>query len=158
MHIADATAGLGEDSFLLASAGCSVTLYEYNPVIAALLADALERAAQDPALQTAAARMELRQEDSLLALPLLEPSPDVVFLDPMFPERQKSALVKKKFQLLGQLEFPCAEEEALLQAALAAHPRRIIIKRPAKGAYLGGLRPDYSLSGKTIRYDCLNRN
>lgn len=36
----DATAGLGEDSLLLAAAGFSVTLIERDPVIAALLADA----------------------------------------------------------------------------------------------------------------------
>ena len=39
----DATAGFGEDSLLLAAAGFSVTLFELNPVIAALLQDALRR-------------------------------------------------------------------------------------------------------------------
>ena len=73
----------------------------------------------------------------------------------MFPARTKSALVKKKFQLLQQLERPCNDEEELLQAALAAKPRKVVIKRPAKGPYLGGVKPDYSLSGKSVRYDCL---
>ena len=38
----DATAGMGEDGFLLAAYGYEVTLYEQNPVIAALLKDALD--------------------------------------------------------------------------------------------------------------------
>jgi 16S rRNA (guanine1516-N2)-methyltransferase len=79
----------------------------------------------------------------------------VILLDPMFPERQKSALVKKKFQLLQQLECPCTDEEELLQAAINAKPRKIIIKRPAKGPFLANRKPDYSISGKAIRYDCI---
>ena len=83
--------------------------------------------------------------------------PDIVLLDPMFPERRKSALVKKKFQLLQQLESPCegADEGELLEAAEAAGPRRIIIKRPLKGPYLAGRRPGYSITGKAVRYDCI---
>ena len=151
----DATAGLGEDSLLLAAAGFHVQLYEYDPVIAALLRDALRRAAEVPELSEIVGRMELHEADSIAALPMLRDAPDVVLLDPMFPERQKSALIKKKFQLLQQLEAPCTDEEALLSAAIAAHPRKIVIKRPLKGAYLAGRKPGYSLTGKAIRYDCL---
>ena len=150
----DATAGMGEDSMLLAAAGFRVLMFELDPVIAALLGDALERARQNPALAEAIGRMQLLEEDSIQALPMLPP-PDVVFLDPLFPARQKSALVKKKFQLLHQLERPCADEEALLTAALAARPRKIIIKRPVKGPYLAGRKPDYTLTGKAVRYDCI---
>ena len=90
----DATAGLGEDSLLLAAAGFSVRLYEKDQVIAALLRDALERAVALPELADVVARMELLEEDSVEALPHLDFSPDVVLLDPMFPERTKSAAVK----------------------------------------------------------------
>ena len=151
----DATAGLGEDSLLLAAAGFSVRLYEYDPVIAALLKDTLRRAADVPELAPVVGRMQVLEENSLTALPQLEEAPDVVLLDPMFPERQKSALIKKKFQLLQQLERPCSDEDALVNAAIAAHPRKIVIKRPLKGPYLAGIKPSYSLKGKAIRYDCL---
>ena len=110
----DCTAGLGEDSLLLAAAGFTVTLFERDQTIAALLADALIRAAAD-----------------------------------------KSAAVKKKFQLLHRLERPCEEEEALVAAALAAHPRKVVIKRPAKGGLLAGMKPSYSVGGKAVRYDVL---
>ena len=151
----DATAGMGEDSILLAAAGYEVWLYEQDPVIAALLSDALQRAAKIPEFTAIAERMHLHEGDSILAMRHLERQPDVVVLDPMFPERQKSALVKKKFQLLHHLERPCADEEALLEAAIVAKPRKIVIKRPVKGPWLAGRKPDYTLSGKAIRYDCL---
>lgn len=151
--VVDATAGLGEDAFLLAAAGCRVLLFERDPVIAALLRDALERAKADPETAPIASRLTLRPEDSIPVLPTL--SPDVVLLDPMFPERKKTALVKKKFQLIHLLEKPCEDERALLDAALAARPRRIVIKRPAKGPFLAGVKPSYSLDGSAVRFDCI---
>lgn len=162
LRAVDATAGFGEDSLLLAAAGYNVELYEYDPVIAALLRDALRRAAKSSydALRDAVSRMDLREGDSVSAMRAMAGSnepPDIVLLDPMFPERRKSALVKKKFQLLQQLESPCegADESELLEAAEAAGPRRIIIKRPLKGPYLAGRRPGYSITGKAVRYDCI---
>ena len=151
----DATAGFGEDSLLLAAAGFRVTLYEYDPVIAALLEDALYRAGSVPRLSEAVSRMELIQGDSIPAMKAMSQPPDIILLDPMFPERKKSSLVKKKFQLLHMLEAPCPDEAGLLEAALAAHPKKIIIKRPPKGGYLAGVKPGYSLHGKAVRYDCI---
>ena len=154
LRVADATAGLGEDALLLAAAGCEVLLFERDPVIAALLRDALRKAMLDEELQEAASRMTLHEADSIAELPLLKGSVDVVLLDPMFPERQKSGLVGKKFQLLHQIEQPCADEAALFAAAEASEPGRIAVKRPLKGPHLAGRRPDYALFGKAIRYDC----
>lgn len=151
----DATAGLGEDSLLLAAAGFDVTLSESDPVIAALLRDALHRAQRSPELCDIVARMHFREADSIEALGGLEAPPDIVYLDPMFPARRKSAQVKKKFQLLHRLERPCDDERELLQAAIAARPRKIVVKRPPKGPYLAGVKPAYSLKAKAVRFDCL---
>lgn len=155
IRIIDATAGFGEDSILLAAAGFEVTMYEYNPVIARLLEDALKRAKEIPELKDIVSHMTFIPGDSIEGMKNLTEAPDVIFLDPMFPERQKSASVKKKFQLLGRLESPCCNEEELLEAALAAHPKKIVIKRPIKGPFLAGRKPDYSSEGKAIRYDCI---
>ena len=151
----DATAGLGEDSLLLAAAGFAVTMFEKDPVIAALLRDALKRASNEPQLTEVVSRMTLVEGDSVAGLRGLDFAPDVVFLDPMFPERTKSAAVKKKFQLLHLLERPCDDEEALLAAALAASPRKVVIKRPPKGPWLAGAKPSHSLAGKAVRYDVI---
>lgn len=153
----DATAGMGEDSLILAAAGFKVIMYEYNPIIAALLEDTLKRALCEPLLKPIVERMELHCADSIEAMkkPCADTPVDVILLDPMFPERNKAAKIKKKFQLLQQLESPCSDEEEMLNAALQAKPKRIIIKRPLKGAFLSGIKPGHSLSGKAIRYDCL---
>ena len=188
LRVIDATAGMGEDSLLLAAAGCEVTLFEQDPVIAALLQDTMRRALEEATLHEIVMHMQLVEGDSIGHLrrlgeaatgsdvqegdvghdcPTLTASaatktgsdealkrPDVIYLDPMFPERQKSGLVKKKFQLIHYLEAPAENEEALMQAALAARPFKIVVKRPAKGPYLAGLKPSSSLDGKAIRYDC----
>lgn len=156
LKVLDATAGLGEDSLLLAAAGCKVDLYEADEVIAALLEDAVLRANDIPELAAAAGRMKLHKGDSIAAMKSEEvkcDKPDVIYLDPMFPERQKSASVKKKFQLIHGLEKPCENEEEMILAAMELRPKRIVVKRPTKGPYLGGRKPDYSYEGKAIRYD-----
>ncbi|MBE6478983.1 MAG: SAM-dependent methyltransferase [Olsenella sp.] len=149
----DATAGLGEDSLLLAAAGFSVTLVEHDPVIAALLRDGLERAANEPQLEGIVARMTLVEGDSVEVLAGLAVAPDVVYLDPMFPAKHKDAATKKKLQLFQMLESPCTNEDQLMHAALAARPRKVVVKRPLKGPFLAGRKPSSSLTGKVVRYD-----
>lgn len=179
--VIDATAGLGQDSFLLAAAGFSVEMYEQDPIIAALLQDALERGLKNAALATVISNMHLYKQDSVSALkdrayalgmthPLGEAQnpiadndsfaqtklhkPEVIYLDPMFPARTKSAAVKKKFQLLHQLEHPCENETELFEAARMLRPHKIVVKRMLKGPYLANKKPSYSIKGKAIRYDC----
>ena len=153
----DATAGFGEDALLLAAAGFHVQLFERDPAIAALLEDGLRRAAADERLAPIVANMHLTCGDSIAALRGLaagnSPAPDVVYLDPMFPARTKSASVKKKFQLIHHLEAPCEAEEELLRAAVSAAPRKVVVKRPAKGPALAGFKPSYAIAGKAVRYD-----
>ncbi len=150
----DATAGLGEDAFLLAAAGFRVQLYEADPVIAALLTDSMRRALDESDMCEIVSRMTLHCEDSIKAMKAMTEKPDVILLDPMFPKRSKSALIKKKFQLLQQLEKPCGEEAELFDAAASAGAHRLLVKRPVKGPFLAEKKPDYSLNGKAIRYDC----
>ena len=154
LNAVDATAGLGEDSLLLAAAGFNVTLYERNPVVYELLKDALERASQIPELAPIVARMTAVHADSVAGMASLETPPDVILLDPMFPARQKSALVKKKLQMIQKLEQPCDDEITLLLTAMEAKPKKLIVKRPPKGDYLAGLKPDHSIEGKAVRFDC----
>lgn len=157
----DATAGLGEDALLLAAAGFNVKLFEKDEIIFALLNDTMARTNNLPnteeysILKDAVSRMKIFNEDSINGMRKV-PSPDIVFLDPMFPMRRKNSLVGKKLQVLQQLELPCNNEKELLDAAISLKPKRIIIKRPPKGPYLAGVKPTFSLSGKSIRIDCLS--
>ena len=152
----DATAGLGEDSFILAAGGFEVELFEHNPVTAALLSDALIRARKDPALKEIAKRMHLTVGDSKELLSKLSYEPDLIYLDPMFPEKKGSAESKKKLQMLHKIESPCSDENELLKAAMDAGPKKIVIKRPPDGPFLGGVKPTYQIIRKAVRFDCIN--
>ncbi len=154
--VVDATAGLGRDGFLLAAAGFRVVLCERNPVVAALLRDGLARAALLPRTAAIAARIRLIAADFADALEQLSERPAVIYLDPMFPPRSKSAKVKQELQLLQLLEGTGGGESdaaRLLQTALAAGPRKVVVKRPLKGPALAGPAPSHVLRGKAVRFD-----
>ena len=121
---------------------------------ATLLKDALRRARKHPVLKDIASRMKLVEGDSVSCMEKLMDPVDVIYLDPMFPKRQKSGLINKKLQLIQKLEPPCSEEKDLFDAAIKAGPSRIIVKRPLKSVCLDGREPSYILKGKAIRYDC----
>ena len=153
-RILDATAGLGRDAFVLATLGCAVTLVERQPLIAALLEDGLARAARDPEAGGIAALMTLVQADSTAYLQRGEgEAPEVIYLDPMFPHRDKSALVKKEMRLFRPLVGDDLDAPALLAAALARASHRVVVKRPRKAPAIEGVKPGYVLEGKSSRYD-----
>ena len=149
----DATAGMGEDALLIAANGYDVTLHEQNPVIALLLKDAIRRAKKHPVLKDIVSRMHVVEGDSVDILNARLDPVDLIYLDPMFPGRQKSGLINKKLQLIQKMEAPCSEESALFDAAISAGPSKIVVKRPLKAPFLADRKPNYSLDGKAIRYD-----
>ena len=154
--VLDGTGGLGRDSFILATAGCQVQVYERQPIIAALLADGLNRALDHPDTSVIARRIRLIKGDALVALREMHEQGrrvDVIYLDPMFPERQKSARVKKESQVLQMLAAEDPAPERLLAAALDTSANRVVVKRPRKAPFLAGRSPSHSLTGKTIRFD-----
>ena len=155
-RVLDATGGLGRDAFVLATLGCQVTLLERSPIIGALLEDGLKRAALSMDVADIISRMRLIQGDalSIMTTMLHEQKPcDVVYLDPMFPQRDKSALVKKEMQLFHSLIGDDRDADALLPPALALATHRVVIKRPKKAPFLADASPTYSLEGKVCRYD-----
>lgn len=151
----DAAAGMGEDALLLAAAGYTVYLFEQDPVIAALLKDTIRRAEQVPELKEIVGRMRLTEGDSIELMSSVPEQPELIYLDPMFPARRKSGLINKKLQLIQKLEQPCAQEEELLAAAIALHPKKIVIKRPLHSPFLADQKPGYTVKGKAIRYDVI---
>lgn len=151
--IVDATAGMGRDGFFLASLGARVTLIERSAEIHAALAQAMERARRhDDAMAAIIERMTLIHGDSIALLPTL--SPHIVVVDPMHPERTKSALVKKQMRDLRAIVGADPDASRLMEAALASATGRVVLKWPAKAAPIAGLRkPSHQIMGKTTRYD-----
>jgi 16S rRNA (guanine1516-N2)-methyltransferase len=154
-HVVDATAGLGRDAFVLATLGCQVTLIERSPVAAALLYDALERASVDVDTMEIAARMTLVHADAITWLNQQqgEHQPDVVYVDPMFPDTGKSAAAKKDMQAFQQVIGDDLDSSALLLAALGAASNRVVVKRPRLGAIIEGVAPSIQMEGKSTRFD-----
>ncbi|MDN6318519.1 MAG: class I SAM-dependent methyltransferase [Marinobacter sp.] len=156
LHVVDATAGLGQDAFVLAGLGCYVSLFERNPVIHALLADGLARAALNVDCAPVVARMTLQVGSSIDWLThalQVGDIPDVVYLDPMFPHRDKSALAKKEMQVFRTIVGDDGDSEALLAAALAVAKYRVAVKRPRKAPAINGPEPGTRIEGKSSRYD-----
>lgn len=155
-RVLDATGGLGRDAFVLASLGCEVTLLERSPVVAALLEDGLRRAAEDAEIGSwITQRMHWRHSDAVVWMDALEEGdfPDVVYLDPMYPHRDKSALVKKEMRLFQLLVGEDADADALLPAARRVAKKRVVVKRPDYAPPLAGQAPNVVIEGKKHHYD-----
>ncbi|WP_296932168.1 class I SAM-dependent methyltransferase [uncultured Marinobacter sp.] len=154
LHVVDATAGLGQDAFVLASLGCRVTLFERNPVIHALLADGLARAALNVDCAAIVERMRLLEGSSIDWLAQADSeAADIVYLDPMFPHRDKSALVKKEMQVFRTIVGDDEDSGALLACALERARYRVVVKRPRKAPAIEGPEPTTRVEGKSSRYD-----
>lgn len=155
LAVLDATAGLGRDGFLLAAAGHSVSLLERHPAVAALLADGLYRAAHHPDTAAICARLQLHAGSAHPWLAELDPAvrPDVICLDPMFPERQKTALVKKDMRIFRDVVGEDDDAETLLTLALQTARKRVVVKRPRKGETIGQRTPSHQLTGTSSRFD-----
>ena len=153
--VIDATAGLGRDAFVLAQLGCQVLMLERSAVVAALLHDGMQRAEQDVEVVEIIERMTLQVSDAKSYLINMEESgrPDVVYLDPMHPERSKAAMVKKEMRLFRELVGGDEDDAKLLQVALSVAKKRVVVKRPRKAEAIAGPEPSLVYEGKSTRFD-----
>ncbi|HHH13313.1 MAG TPA: rRNA methyltransferase [Thiolapillus brandeum] len=151
--VVDATAGLGRDAFVLAALGCSVVLLERQLPVFLLLEDGLRRALEDPRTAEAAGRMRLVHADANHWLATCTEAPEAIYLDPMYPERKKSALSAKGMQVLQRLAGDDADAHPLLETAITRCRGRVAVKRPARAGHLGGRQPDFSVNAPKTRYD-----
>jgi len=156
--IVDATAGLGRDSFLLATLGAEVTMIERNDAIHALLADALARAHDAGGVyRDIVGRMRLLHGDAIRLLPTLAPA--VVVVDPMHPPRGKSALVKAEMRQVRSIVGTDDDKVMLINAAIAAAAKRAVVKWPAKLQLPEGVpTASHQIAGKTTRFDVFMRH
>ncbi|WNO09814.1 class I SAM-dependent methyltransferase [Teredinibacter sp. KSP-S5-2] len=158
--VMDMTAGMGKDAFVLASLGCHVQLCERSPIVHLLLQDGLLRAKQhaeireeESELMSILRRMELTEIDSLNMDSSEEDCIEVVYLDPMFPERSKSALVKKEMQVFHDIVGKDEDADGLLPLALHLAEYRVVVKRPKIAPYLNNQEPSFQFVGKSSRFD-----
>ena len=148
MRILDATAGWGRDAAVLASFGATVQMLERQPMMTALLADGLNRLSSTSPLMLSLLHVDAK--DYLETLTEIN-YPDVIYIDPMHPVRQKSALVKKDMQVLQRLIGADEDVSALIQLATTRARHRVVVKWPQRLPAL--LKPNASIAGKTVRFD-----
>jgi 16S rRNA (guanine1516-N2)-methyltransferase len=154
--VIDATAGLGRDGFILACLGCRVHMLERSPILAVLLEDALQRLQKSKQItEIIRKRLHFTATDSMDFLQKLrqEDYPDVVYLDPMYPERTKSSLVKKEMRILRGLAGDDKDAAKLLTTSLGCARNRVVVKRPRLAPILGSCSPSHQITGKTSRFD-----
>ena len=157
-RILDTTAGLAGDAFILATLGCPVTLIERSPIIFSLIENAVERASLSDKFQTI-----LKQGFHLIncdandyiteQLSIESTAPDVIYIDPMYPERKKSALVKKDMQILQRLHGKEDNTAELLEKALLYAKKRVVVKRPIHAECINKRTPNTCIKSKKTRYD-----
>ncbi len=153
--ILDATAGMGTDAFILAALGAKVTMAERNPIIHILLKNGLERANQNPKIAEIASNLKLIHTDSENYLQNTNDYYDVIYLDPMFPEQNKTALSKKEMEIFKVItqENNKQKDDLILEIALKKAKQRVVVKRPLKGPYLENKKPTSQIEGKSSRFD-----
>ena len=150
----DATAGFGEDSFVLAALGCMVTMLERSALIWALLEDGIRRTRLHNEIGSIfRQRVTLHRADAIQFLSGNQQPFDTIFLDPMYPPAAKSPLNKQKMRFLRDLVGDDTDSDHLLHAALARAEKRVVVKRPARAEVLAGLDPSFSITAKSSRYD-----
>ncbi len=153
-RVIDGTAGLGKDAFVLASLGCDVLLVERHPVVRALLDDGLIRAFEDSEIGPwMRERMTLSDASHINQLTGEAFAADVVYLDPMYPHREKSALVKKDMRAFQSLVGSDLDADELLNPAKRLAAKRVVVKRPDYAEPLAQQKPTLAMPTKKNRFD-----
>jgi 16S rRNA (guanine1516-N2)-methyltransferase len=150
--VLDATAGMGRDSLIMALLGCEVIMHERNFAIFQLLQNALKRFKQQTNYSEVSERITLSHKNSIESFSNLE-QVDVIYLDPMFPTRKKSALVKKEMRLFKLLAGDDPDADSLLLNALESSVKRVVVKRPKGAPLLADKKPSHEIVAKKFRYD-----
>lgn len=152
--VLDATAGLGNDAFILSFLGCQVIMIERHPIIAALLKDGLQRGYEDKKIGIwLKKRLHLIFNDScnMLKIPILKP--DVIYLDPMYPISKKASLPKKNMQIFRKLIGQDCDAKNLLKVSRKLAKKRIVVKRPCYAKPLSKDKINFVIVGKKHRFD-----
>ena len=157
-NIIDATAGLGYDSFILASLGAKVTLIERSQKMYELLQNGIDEGISfGGEIEKIINRMELLFGDSKDILPKL--TPEVIMIDTMYKDRKKTALVKNNMRLVREIVGPDSDYIELLKVALNCAKNRVVLKQPRYAEPIKEIRKcSHQILGKTIRYDIFMTN
>lgn len=155
-YVFDATLGLAQDAWTLARLGTKVVGCERHPMLFEVVRSGLGRALHDKYLHRVAERIRVVGAESYEYLSAIskDDRPDVIYLDPMFPESSKTALPKIEMQLMRRLLGQPSEEgiHRLLDLSLSVAGKRVVVKRPLSAQPLAA-NVSHQFKGKAVRFD-----
>jgi 16S rRNA (guanine1516-N2)-methyltransferase len=126
---------------------------ERSPVIGALLADGLCRAAMADKTAGIVERIHLVQEDTGEYLQKNTESFQTIYLDPMYPHRNQTALNKQTLRVIRSLVGNDPDGAALLEIAREKAAHRVVVKRPRQAPLLSEVQPTHVIEMKNSRFD-----
>jgi len=157
LSILDCTAGLGKDSFILASiTQKSVLMLERNSTSFALLKDGLRRLgeqSENKQLSQIYNRLKLKNIDAIDFLQNTKEKFDVIYIDPMFTFKKSKAKVKKEMAFFHETVGEDSDSDILLELALQNANRRVVVKRHKSSPFLNNKEPNLQFKGKSNRFD-----
>jgi len=155
--ILDATAGLGNDAYILANFGAKLILIEENPFIFKLLEDGIWRL-QASSLPCKNNFLKIYNKSAQEIIPQIcnNMQPDIIYLDPMFEKIKKNTASKKEMQILQNL-IATQNTDNLLELALT-YAAKVVVKRARKGGFLANKKPNHQIIGSANRFDVYLRS
>jgi len=78
--------------------------------------------------------------------------PDVIYIDPMFPESKKTALPRKEMQIFREVIGADSDSTDLLHLSLSKSLDRVVVKRGLRSPELSS-GVSHHFEGSSVRYD-----
>jgi 16S rRNA (guanine1516-N2)-methyltransferase len=138
----DTTCGTGKDTLLIHFFGAKLTSFERNPAIYLMLKDALRRYPLEFDL--------IFGDASTMTPPSVRP--EVIYYDPMYPSKKKSALPRKEMRIFKEMVGEDLDSKEFLEWAMGTATERVVVKRPTEALPIKE-KPSASYIGKSTRYD-----
>lgn len=137
----DTTCGTGKDSLLISHFKGNVTAFERHPAVYLLLADAKRRCPLNFEIIFGNASEIANTK-----------RPEVIYYDPMYPEKKKSALPRKEMRIFKEVVGVDPDSIEFLEWALSTATERVVVKRALHAPPIKE-KPSAAYTGKSTRYD-----
>ena len=144
--ILDLSAGLGIDAVFLCQLGFEVVAVERNPLIFLALQHAASQLPEEMKIKFVFGSSQSFLEKNAESF-------EVIYFDPMFPEKTKSALPRQEMVFFRHLVGADLDADEVVQAAVRRKGvSRVVVKRPLKAPTLYK-KPESQIEGKLVRFD-----
>ncbi len=151
LNILDCTGGLGHDTLVMAYFSANVTVLEQSLATYLELQETVEQTID--VLDSTPLQITCIHDEAMrwINKHTLERF-DVVYCDPMFPKKKKSAKSKQIMQKLALAAKNNEEDnQQLIKSLIQLKPTRLVLKRPLRAPC--DYKPHHVIQGKSHRFD-----